>query len=60
MLIEWMRQRHNPDFAERLKTYLFTEAPITEVGEDRRGQGRSRLKLSPRREPAAARRGRKS
>ncbi|HEY1796921.1 MAG TPA: ferritin [Stellaceae bacterium] len=30
MLIEWMR-RHNADFAERLKTYLFTEAPITEV-----------------------------
>jgi len=30
MLIEWMR-RHNPDFAERLKTYLFTDLPITEV-----------------------------
>lgn len=30
MLIEWMR-RHNTDFAERLKTYLFSDAPITEV-----------------------------
>jgi uncharacterized protein len=30
MLIEWMR-RHNSDFAERLKTYLFTKLPITEV-----------------------------
>jgi hypothetical protein len=30
MLIEWMR-RHNTDFAERLKTYLFTDLPITEV-----------------------------
>jgi hypothetical protein len=30
MLIEWMR-RHNSDFAGHLKTYLFTELPITEV-----------------------------
>jgi ferritin-like protein len=30
MLIEWMR-RNNPDFAERLKTYLFTDLPITQV-----------------------------
>lgn len=32
MLIEWLR-RHSPDFAEQLKLYLFTEAPITEVEE---------------------------
>ncbi len=30
MLIEWIR-RHNADFASRLKTYLFTEAPILEI-----------------------------
>jgi hypothetical protein len=37
MLIEWMR-RHNPDFAERLKTYLFTDLPITEVEKAAEGQ----------------------
>lgn len=30
MLIEWMR-RHNADFAGHLKTYLFTDRPITQV-----------------------------
>jgi uncharacterized protein len=30
MLIEWMRRR-NPDFAGHLKTYLFTDQPITQV-----------------------------
>jgi hypothetical protein len=30
MLIEWLRRR-NADFAGHLKTYLFTEAPLTEV-----------------------------
>jgi uncharacterized protein len=30
MLIEWLR-RNNTDFAEHLKTYLFTEAPITGI-----------------------------
>jgi hypothetical protein len=37
MLIEWMR-RHNPDFAERLKTYLFTDLPITEVEKEAEGK----------------------
>ncbi len=32
MILEWLR-RHSPDFAKQLKTYLFTEAPITEVEE---------------------------
>jgi ferritin-like protein len=32
MLIEWLR-RHNPDFEEQIKLYLFTDAPITEVEE---------------------------
>ena len=30
MLIEWLR-RNSPEFHERLQTYLFTDAPITEV-----------------------------
>ncbi|MGH7092581.1 MAG: ferritin [Stellaceae bacterium] len=30
MLIEWMRRR-NPDFAGHLKTYLFTDKPITGI-----------------------------
>ncbi|MGH7058018.1 MAG: hypothetical protein ACREFZ_09080, partial [Acetobacteraceae bacterium] len=32
MVLEWLR-RNSPDFAAQLKTYLFTEAPITEVEE---------------------------
>ncbi len=30
MLIEWLR-RHNSDFAGHLKTYLFTDRPITGI-----------------------------
>jgi len=30
MVLEWIRRR-NSDFAERLKTYLFTDAPITGI-----------------------------
>jgi hypothetical protein len=30
MVLEWIR-RHNSDFAGHLKTYLFTEAPITGI-----------------------------
>ncbi len=37
MLIEWMR-RHNPDFAGHLKTYLFTDKPITEVEKKAEGK----------------------
>jgi ferritin-like protein len=32
MLTEWLR-RHNDDFAVHLRTYLFTESPITQVEE---------------------------
>jgi hypothetical protein len=32
MVLEWLR-RNSPDFDEHLRTYLFTEAPITEVEE---------------------------
>lgn len=30
MVLEWLR-RNSDDFGEQLKTYLFTDAPITEV-----------------------------
>ncbi len=30
MVLEWIR-RHDPDFAAKSRTYLFTEAPITEI-----------------------------
>ena len=30
MLLEWIR-RHDPKFNEHMRTYLFTEEPITEV-----------------------------
>jgi ferritin-like protein len=33
MAIEWLR-RNDPDWAEQLKTYLFTDAPITEVEDE--------------------------
>lgn len=33
MLIEWLR-RNSPEFHDELQTYLFTEAPITEVEEE--------------------------
>jgi ferritin-like protein len=32
MVLEWLR-RASPDFDQQLRTYLFTEAPITEVEE---------------------------
>ena len=32
MLVEWFR-RNSPEFHEELQTYLFTDAPITEVEE---------------------------
>jgi hypothetical protein len=38
MVLEWLR-RNSPDFAAHLKTYLFTEAPITEVEEIKMGAG---------------------
>ncbi|MGH8428336.1 MAG: encapsulin-associated ferritin-like protein [Gammaproteobacteria bacterium] len=38
MVLEWLR-RNSPDFAAQLKTYLFTEAPITEVEEIKMGAG---------------------
>lgn len=40
MLLEWLR-RNFPEFDERLRTYLFTEAPITEIEEAETGGGGS-------------------
>jgi len=38
MALEWLR-RAVPAFDEQLRTYLFTEAPITEIEEDDDGEG---------------------
>ncbi|MEW5708343.1 MAG: ferritin-like domain-containing protein [Pseudomonadota bacterium] len=37
MVLEWLRRNH-PDFERNLKTYLFTEAPITEIEEANTGK----------------------
>ncbi len=37
MVIEWLR-RNDPDWAEQIKTYLFTDAPITEIEEVAEGE----------------------
>lgn len=37
MTLEWIR-RNEPAFDERLRTYLFTEAPITELEEEGEGK----------------------
>jgi uncharacterized protein len=36
MTLEWLR-RHDPKLDEQLRTYLFTEGPITEVEEEAEG-----------------------
>jgi hypothetical protein len=38
MLLEWLR-RNVPEVDKQLRTYLFTEAPITEVEEEEEGEG---------------------
>lgn len=38
MLIEWLRRRM-PEFDGELRSYLFTEAPITAVEEEATGEG---------------------
>jgi uncharacterized protein len=37
MVLEWIR-RHDDDFSERMKTYLFTEAPITGIEKAAEGE----------------------
>ena len=38
MLFEWLRRKH-PDFAEKMKTYLFTSGDITAVEAATKGVG---------------------
>jgi len=38
MLLEYLR-RHEPQFDEKLRTYLFTEKPITAIEEDAESEG---------------------
>ncbi len=38
MALEWIR-RKSPEFDEALRTYLFTEGPITEIEEAAMGKG---------------------
>ena len=39
MTLEWLR-RHDAVLDKQLRTYLFTEAPVTEVEAIARGRGR--------------------
>ena len=41
MVLEWIR-RHNSDFAGHLKTYLFTDGPITGIEKASTGRRRGR------------------
>lgn len=38
MILEWLR-RNEPIWSEQMDTYLYTEAPITEVEEEETGSG---------------------
>jgi ferritin-like protein len=40
MLLEWLR-RHDPTLDEHMRTYLFTEGPITEIEAETTGGGSS-------------------
>ena len=46
MTLEWIRRR-SPKFDENLRTYLFTEGPITEVEEATKENGGSEAKAAP-------------
>ena len=63
MVLEWLR-RGDPKFAEHLKTYLFTEGPVTEIeaamahgGGDGGGCRRRARRQPGHRQPAAAQAG---
>ena len=45
MLLEWLR-RNNPNFDENLRTYLFTDQPITEI-EEGEGEGADTESAAP-------------
>jgi ferritin-like protein len=44
MVLEWLR-RHDPMFAQHLRTYLFTTEPITEIESDIEGGGSGAVAL---------------
>jgi ferritin-like protein len=46
MVLEWLR-RNNADWADYIQTYLFTEAPITEIEEEETGGGAERAPAAP-------------
>ena len=46
MLLEWIR-RNNSDFAEHMRTYLFTEAPILEVEDEATAKGAAKQTGGP-------------
>ena len=54
MVLEWLR-RHDAVIDKQLRTYLFTEAPVTEVEAHRRGRrrcgGRTERRLARDRQP---------
>ena len=41
MILEWLR-RNDPEWSKQMDTYLYTEAPITEVEEAEEASGRDR------------------
>ena len=54
MVLEWIR-RHNSDFAGHLKTYLFTDAPITGIEKVGRAGRRRSAEAERRRRPPGPR-----
>jgi len=53
MLMEWLR-RNVPEWNEQMKTYFFTEKPITEIEEDEEGEAASVSSETESRPAAAA------
>jgi uncharacterized protein len=41
MILEWLR-RNDPEWSQQMDTYLYSEAPITEVEEAEEARGRDR------------------
>lgn len=46
MVLEWMR-RNDPDVDEKLRTYLFTQQPVTEIEEEEESGGASAASETP-------------
>lgn len=53
MVLEWLRRR-SPKFAAEMKTYLFTEGPITAIeASDGEGEGEGDAEPAPAAEPSS-------